>query len=135
MNRSSDFERAFLKHHDGRVVNAGSFGEYKDREFVFVFDVFSESSANGHSVVGFGSLEPNVIRGPMQSRLHDAQEAAVLLTDHRVSVVATQNHDVDGSRVVGDANAWVEEKHCTLQSNIAREEKGGRRATARIQGR
>ena len=105
MNGPPDFEGAFLEHHDGGVVDASSFGEDEDRQFVLVLDVLSESAADGHPVVGRGSLEPNMIRCPMQGGLQDAQEADMLLTNHRVSVVAAQNNHVDRSSVIRHANA------------------------------
>ena len=44
---SSDFERPLFEHHHRRIVNASSFGEYEDWQFVWVVTMRFQPRING----------------------------------------------------------------------------------------
>jgi len=79
-----DFKAALFEHHYRRVVDAGAFGEDQNRHVGLVANVLLQAGifhwknyhnfyynwymiiplSNGHAIVGFGSLEPDMGRGP-----------------------------------------------------------------------
>lgn len=75
------FEGALLEHHHSRIINASTLGKNQYGKIVEVIDMFTKTPGDQLAVLDLESFEPNVIGGPVECGLEDAEKSALSLAN------------------------------------------------------